>query len=174
MRTIKQIALMLFAALMTTSSFAIGVGDEVPDIALPSTGGADVNLRAAKGSWTVLYFYPKSFTPGCTREACGLRDARADIDALGATVLGVSTDNLETQKEFKAKYELTFDLLADEGGKLSEAFGVLGGATAKRVTFIINPEGRIAEVIDNVSVATHDQDVIRLLKKHMGEGATAD
>lgn len=148
---------------------ALVVGDKAPDLAVPSTGGSDVNISTA-GGWKVVYFYPKSFTPGCTQQACGLRDSYATLSEMGVTVYGVSTDNLEKQAKFKAEYKLPFELLADHDKKLSEGFGVLGlMGFSKRVTFIINPEGAITDIIDSVSVGSHDADVIQLLKTRMGK-----
>ena len=153
----------------SSAAMALVVGDKVPDISVPSTGGADVNVSSAPG-WKVVYFYPKSFTPGCTQQACGLRDSHAKIAELGVTVYGVSTDNLEKQNKFKAEYVLPFDLLADNEKKLSEGFGVLGMmGFSKRVTFIVNPEGVVTDIIDSVSVGSHDADVINLLKERTGK-----
>lgn len=158
----------LGGVLMNHSASAINIGDKVPDLSVPSTSGGLVNLRTDGGAWRVVYFYPKSFTPGCTRQACGLRDSQAGFSELGAVVYGVSTDSLEKQQEFKAKYELPFELLADNDKKLSRAFDALGLAGfAKRMTFIINPEGEVTDIIDSVDVGSHDQDVIARLKERV-------
>jgi len=167
-----KISSLLAAALVTwqlgsSAVLALVVGDKAPDVAVPSTGGSDVNVSTAEG-WKVVYFYPKSFTPGCTQQACGLRDSYATLSEMGVTVFGVSTDNLEKQVKFKSEYKLPFELLADNDKKLSEGFGVLGlMGFSKRVTFIINPEGAITDIIDSVSVGSHDADVIQLLKTRM-------
>lgn len=154
-----------------TTAMALGVGDQVPDISVPSTSGENVNLRERAGTWTVLFFYPKAFTPGCTSQACGMRDANQDYVDLGVTVYGASVDSLKTQQEFKAKHNLPYELLADEKKELSRAFDVLGMVGfSSRKTFIINPEGVITDVIGSVSVGSHDEDVITMLKNRMGAG----
>jgi len=171
MKTIKMIiACFVGSFCLNQTVSALSVGDKVPDLPVPSTSGLNVNLLTDGGSWRVLYFYPKSFTPGCTKQACGLRDSQSAFTELGVVVYGVSTDNLEKQKEFKSKYELPFDLLADSDKKLSKAFDALGlVGFSKRMTFIINPEGEITDVIDSVDVGSHDQDVISRLKAHISK-----
>jgi thioredoxin-dependent peroxiredoxin len=153
--------LVFLAGLLAVNAWGLNVGDPVPDIALPSTDGKAVKLSDFKGSWVVLYFFPKAFTPGCTAESCSLRDGYAEIQKLGAVILGVSLDGEKNQKDFKAKYELPFELLSDREKALSKAFDVLmpGGFLAKRVTFLINPESKIARVLDRVSTATHEAQV---------------
>lgn len=153
-----------------TVASALNVGDRVPEVSVPSTSGAEVNVGAVGGGWKVVYFYPKSFTPGCTTQACSMRDGFAAYQDLGVTVYGVSTDKIEKQQEFKSEYKLPFELLADNEKKLSEAFGVMGMmGFSKRITFIINPEGIVTDIIDSVSVGSHDKDVIALLKTRLGK-----
>lgn len=155
-----------------STAMALGVGDQVPDITVPCTSGDSVNLRARTGSWTVVFFYPKAFTPGCTSQACGMRDANQEYIDMGVTVFGASVDSLKTQREFKAKHNLPYELLADENKELSRAFDVLGMiGFASRKTFIINPEGVITDVIGSVSVGSHDEDVIKILKNRIGAGS---
>jgi len=166
---------MKFAAVVawlsgSVSAMALQAGDKAPDVTVPSTSGLNVNLSTMTGTWKVVYFYPKSFTPGCTKQACGLRDQQSSLKDMGVTVIGVSTDTLKTQQEFKEKYELPFELLADDEKKLSKAFDVLGlMGFSKRVTFIINPEGVITDTIDDVSVESHDADVEKILKSRLGK-----
>ncbi|MBM4155809.1 MAG: peroxiredoxin [Lentisphaerae bacterium] len=139
---------------------AAKVGQPAPDFKAQGTGG-EVTLAGLKGKWVVLYFYPKSFTPGCTKESCSLRDGHEGLTGLNAVVLGASIDDLETQKKFKAEYKLPFDLLADSDKSLARAFDVLAplGLFAARRTFILDPAGAIAHVFDSVSVGTHADDV---------------
>ncbi|MBN1269850.1 MAG: peroxiredoxin, partial [Kiritimatiellae bacterium] len=122
-------------------------------------------LADLKGQWVVLYFYPKSFTPGCTKEACSLRDGYPGIQETGAVILGVSTDSLETQEKFKARYNLPFDLLADPHKVICRAYDALslGGLMAKRTTFIINPDGRIAHIFEKVDADDHETQVRQAL-----------
>lgn len=158
--------LVLILGLVASKSWGLNVGDPVPDISAPSTSGRDVKLTELKGSWVVLYFYPKAFTPGCTAESCSLRDGYAEIQRLGAMILGVSLDNLPTQIDFKAKYRLPFDLLSDSKKEVTKAFNVLGlaGLMAQRKTFVINPEGKIAWIFDKVNTGGHDREVTEVLK----------
>ncbi|MCS7082660.1 MAG: peroxiredoxin [Bacteroidetes bacterium] len=146
------------------------VGDPAPDFEAPATSGKTIRLRDLKGSWVVLYFYPKAFTPGCTAQSCALRDGYAEIQKLGAVILGVSLDDLETQKRFKAEHRLPFELLSDVDKKIAGAYGVLApmGLFAQRKTFIIDPEGRIAYVFDKVDAAKHDQEVRQVLAQLVG------
>lgn len=143
------------------------VGNKAPDFNAPSTTGKNISLEELKGKWVVLYFYPKSFTPGCTAESCSLRDGYKDIQKMNAVVLGVSLDGIETQKKFKEKYKLSFELLADTEKKISKAYDVLGFGSlyAKRKTFIINPEGKIVHIIDKVTTGSHDTQVLEILRK---------
>ena len=146
-------------------------GEKAPDFDLPDQDGDNVKLSDLKGQTVVLYFYPKADTPGCTTQACGIRDHRADYDAVGATVLGVSPDPVKAVKKFHDKQALNFTLLADEDHAVCEAYGVWGeksmyGKTyfgAQRATFIIDGDGVIAHVIPKVSPKTHDDEVLRAL-----------
>jgi len=143
------------------------VGAKAPDFAALATTGTTIKLSDFNGSWVVLYFYPKSFTPGCTAESCSLRDSYTDIQEMDAVILGVSVDDIETQQEFKAKYKLQFDLVSDQDKDISRAFNVLGlaGMYAQRKTFIIDPEGKIAYIFDQVKAKEHDAQVKEILDK---------
>ena len=143
-----------------TTALAAQVGQPAPDFKAQGTGG-EVSLAGLKGKWVVLYFYPKSFTPGCTKESCSLRDGHQDLAGLNAVVLGVSIDDLETQRKFKAEHKLPFELLADTDKAVSKAYDVLApmGLFAVRRTFIIDPKGTVAHVFESVSVTTHADDV---------------
>jgi len=168
MRSFMKLAGILAWITGSSTAMALTVGDLVPDISVPSTSGSPVNLRAETGTWTVVFFYPKAHTPGCTSQACGMRDANKTYADLGVNVYGASVDSLATQQEFKAKNNLPYDLLADEKKELSRAFGVLGLiGFASRQTFIIDPQGIITDVIDSVSVGSHDADVIHILKSRI-------
>ncbi|MGB9596136.1 MAG: peroxiredoxin [Candidatus Poribacteria bacterium] len=157
------------------------IGKPAPDFEALATNGKTIKLSDLKGSWVVLYFYPKSFTPGCTAEACALRDSYDKITDLGVVlpsdegkkqelnvvILGVSTDSIETQNKFKTEYKLPFDLLSDKEKVISKAYNVLGltGITAQRKTFIIDPEGKIVYIFDKVDAGKHDQEVMKALEE---------
>ena len=144
----------------------LAVGSPAPEFAAVGTNDRTNRLADLKGKWVVLYFYPKAFTPGCTSEACSLRDGYADIQKTGATILGVSLDPVARLKEFKQSYELPFDLLSDADKSVSRAYHVLafGRLFAERRTFIINPDGNIAHVFEAVNTRSHDRQVVDVLK----------
>jgi thioredoxin-dependent peroxiredoxin len=146
-------------------------GDAAPDFTLPDQSGNPVTLSELRGTPVVLYFYPKADTPGCTTQACGIRDHRADYERAGARVLGVSPDPVAAIGKFADKYTLDFELLADEDHEVAELYGVWGerklyGKTymgVQRATFVIDPEGRVAKVFPKVSPKTHDDLVLEAL-----------
>lgn len=163
----KLLLLMCLAsALGAISARAAQTGDAAPDFRASSTAGGERSLADFAGKWLVLYFYPKSFTPGCTTEACTLRDSYGDILKTGAQIVGVSADSLETQNKFKEEYALPFDLLADPDGKIVRDYGVArpDSIRAQRVTFLISPDGKIARVLDGVKPAEHDAEVLAALQ----------
>ena len=152
----------------------IEAGQQAPDFTLPDQEGEPVRLSAFRGQPVVLYFYPKADTPGCTTQACGIRDHAADYDEAGVTVLGVSPDPVKAVKRFHDKQGLNFTLLADEDHAVAEVYGVwaeksMYGRTywgATRSTFIIDPEGTVAHVIPKASPKTHDDEVLKALEQH--------
>ncbi|MDF1750615.1 MAG: thioredoxin-dependent thiol peroxidase [Alphaproteobacteria bacterium] len=147
-------------------------GDIAPDFTLPTDGGSSVSLSALKGKPVVLYFYPKDDTPGCTKEACGFRDAQADFSGIGATVIGVSKDSVAKHDKFKAKYELNFPLAADEEGTVCEAYGTWVEKSMygrkymgiDRATFLIDADGKVAKIWRKVKVPGHVEAVQAALK----------
>jgi peroxiredoxin Q/BCP len=149
-------------------------GDLAPDFEGITTDGTRVSLASYRGRKLVLYFYPRDDTPHCTQQACSLRDHTAEIAQRGAVVLGVSTQGERSHQAFTSKYRLDFPLLADTGGSVARAYGVMGGAglvsklkaalgLADRVTFVIDEQGRIAHVIAKPDVARHADEVLALL-----------
>jgi peroxiredoxin Q/BCP len=133
-------------------------GDDAPSFSLPADDGSTVSLADLAGSRAVIYFYPKDDTPGCTKQACALRDAQADFDAIGASVFGVSPDSPESHAKFRDKYALGFRLLADEDHSMAEAYGAWGektnyGKTSMgiiRSAFVIDENGKIVLAKYNV------------------------
>ena len=148
-------------------------GDSAPDFTLPDQDGREVKLSDFRGTPVVVYFYPKADTPGCTTQACGVRDHRADYAQPRATVIGISPDPVKKVKSFHDKYDLDFPLLADEAHEVAEAYGVwaqksMYGKTYfgnERTTFIIDAEGRVAEVLRKVKPADHDRLVLEALRR---------
>src|ERR1700753_2537259 len=147
---------------------SLNPGDPAPDFTLPDQNGDPVTLSAYQGHHVVLYFYPKADTPGCTTQACGVRDHRADYDAADAVVLGVSPDAPKKIAKFVDKYDLGFTLLGDEDHSVAEAYGVwveksMYGKTYmgnERTTFVIDPEGTIKDIMRKVKPAEHDDLVL--------------
>ncbi|MEN0039014.1 MAG: thioredoxin-dependent thiol peroxidase [Cellvibrio sp.] len=149
------------------------IGNLAPAFNLTNQAGVDVALKDYKGKKNVvLYFYPKASTPGCTVQACGIKDSRSDFDALETVVLGVSPDAPAKLQKFVDKYALNFDLLADEDHSIAEKYGVWGLKKFMgrefmgilRTSFIIDKEGRLRHIIDKVNTKTHDQDVLSILR----------
>ena len=148
-------------------------GEPAPDFDAVTTDGKRVSLKDYRGRKLVMYFYPMDDTPGCTKQACSLRDHNAEIVAKGAAVLGVSTQGEESHRKFTKKYNLNFPLLSDTEGKVGRAYGTIGGGLisklksaagmADRVTFVIDEKGTVAHVIDKPDVANHAEEVLALL-----------
>ena len=146
------------------------VGDIAPDFTGLSTDGSPLSLADFRGKKLVIYFYPMDDTPGCTKQACSLRDANAEIVAKGAAILGVSAQGVESHRKFTEKYRLNFPLLADTGQVVAKAYGVAGSGVSgllrgllkanERVTFVIDAAGRISHVIDDPNCADHGQEVL--------------
>ena len=147
-------------------------GQKAPAFTLSADDGSKVRLADLAGSPVVLYFYPKDDTPGCTKEACAFRDLKADLQALGAKVLGVSPDDVASHVQFRDKYQLNFPLLADPNHAVAEAYGAwreknMYGKKSMgivRSTFLIDKEGVIHRVWRSVKVDGHDTAVIEALK----------
>ena len=137
-------------------------GQQLPDVEFVTEGGERLSAGDLEGEKTVLYFYPKDDTPGCTKEACAFRDRMADYEEAGIRVYGVSLDSPESHRRFREKYNLNFPLLTDEGGRAADSLGVLreNGTSANRVTFLLDPDGRISSVYPEVSPETHADEIL--------------
>ena len=141
-----------------------------PDFSLKSSDGATHTLGDFRGKWVVLYFYPKDDTPGCTAEACSMRDARDELTDLGAVVLGVSRDEAASHENFKTKYNLNFALLSDPDAKVMRDYGAWGAGRfgregVLRKTFIIDPAVKVVKVFGRVTPLGHGAKVVAELKK---------
>ncbi|HET6661719.1 MAG TPA: peroxiredoxin [Rubrobacter sp.] len=137
-------------------------GESLPDLELTSESGEHIGRGELTGKKTVLFFYPKDDTPGCTKEACAFRDHMDEYAKAGIQVYGVSLDSPESHRGFREKYSLNFPLLTDEGGRASEVLGVLreDRKRTKRVTFLLDPEGRISKVYPEVTPDTHAEEIL--------------
>ena len=134
----------------------LAAGDRAPDFVAPNQDGTPFRLSSLKGSPVVLYFYPKADTPGCTIESKGFRDVHAEFAAKNVKIVGVSVDDCPAQKAFMQKYSLPFPLIADSAKQVATAYGVLGPrGTARRVTFLIDADGKVVEVVDSSSPEPH-------------------
>jgi peroxiredoxin Q/BCP len=146
-------------------------GDRAPAFTLPDQSGEKVRLSDFKGQTVVLYFYPRADTPGCTTQACGVRDRRADYEQTGARVIGISPDEVEAVDKFAGKYDLDFTLLADADHAVAEKYGTWVEKSmygkkymgVQRATFIVGPGGKIARVFPKVSPKSHDDVVLKAL-----------
>jgi peroxiredoxin Q/BCP len=154
-------------------------GQAAPDFTLPDQDGKELTLSELRGETIVLYFYPRADTPGCTTQACGVRDRGADYEKAGARVIGVSPDTVGAVKKFADKFDLDFTLLADADHAIAEAYGTWVEKSmygkkymgVQRTTFLIDPEGTIAKVFPKVSPKTHDDVVLAALAELASEPA---
>ena len=172
----------LFALSLLLSLFALvaplgaddapALGSAAPGFKLQDQNGDWHDLEDYRGSWLAIYFYPRDDTPGCTKEACNFRDNIYAFKGIGANLVGVSVDDVDSHKEFADKYKLPFTLLADEGGAMAKAYGVLRDwklvKIASRQSFIVNPEGLIVKHYEDVDPETHTQEVLADLEFLMG------
>jgi peroxiredoxin Q/BCP len=143
---------------------ALKVGDPAPDFSAPSTSGETVQLqKVLKKAPIVLYFYPKDDTPGCTKEACNFRDGFAAFRKLKATIYGISYDSIKSHMAFKKKYHLPFELLSDADKKIAKAYGADNFFFARRMTFVIDAQGKIAYINPSVNPATHSEEMEKVL-----------
>lgn len=149
-------------------STAVSVGKKAPPFSLPDQNGQTHTLKDYLGKWVLLYFYPKDDTPGCTTEACSIRDNFAEFNKSNIVALGVSADSVPSHQKFMTKYKLPFDLLADEDKKVIQLYGVWGekkfiGKTymgIRRTSFLIDPEQNIAKIYEGVKPAEHVAEVL--------------
>lgn len=150
----------------------LGAGQLAPDFTLPDQTGKEHKFSDYKGRWVLLYFYPKDDTPGCTKEACAIRDTYAGFKKVKAVVLGVSTDSVTSHAKFAKKFNLPFTLLADEEKKVTNAYGVWGKKKfmgreymgTRRTSFLIDPAGIIAKVYVEVKPEMHAEEVLKDLE----------
>ena len=155
----------------TTLCHVIGEGDKAPDFTLHNDQGEEVTLSSLRGKPVVIYFYPKDDTPGCTTQACGIRDAYGEFERAGAIVLGISPDDESSHVKFRKKYDLPFNLLADTDHAVAEQYGTWGEKSylgkkyfgVSRSTFVIAADGTVKKVFPKVKPAEHADDVLAAL-----------
>ena len=167
----------LFLTLLISASSLAGqapaIGEPAPGFNLQDQNGEWHDLDDYRGTWLAVYFYPRDDTPGCTTEACNFRDNIYAFKAIGAEVVGISVDDVESHKEFSDKYKLPFTLLADPGKETSKAYGVLKNYVAVRIasrqSFLVNPDGVLVKHYEEVDPDTHTEEVLADLKALMAE-----
>jgi len=146
----------------------VKAGDQAPDFEGPTSDGSRLGLKDFAGKKNVvLYFYPKDDTPGCTREACSFRDNLQSIRGMGAEIVGVSLDSIQSHDRFAKKYTLPFPLISDKDKRIATAYGVLKdlGLSTNRVTFIIDKNGKVAKIFPKVDISKHTEEVAAALKE---------
>jgi peroxiredoxin Q/BCP len=162
-------AVALLVSQMARAGEVPKVGEAAPDFKLSDQDGKAHELKEFSGKWLVLYFYPKDDTPGCTQEACAFRDDLHKLTALGAQVVGISVDDGESHAEFARKYHLPFPLLADKSTEVAVRYGALMNLGlikyARRYTFLIDPQGKVAKVYLKVETSKHSTEIIEDLTK---------
>ena len=166
--TLLASGLLLFRSLSMAGHLP-QAGQAAPDFSLQDQSGKTHRLSDYAGKWLGLYFYPKDDTPGCTKEACSFRDDLFQLEKLGAKVVGVSVDDTDSHAKFAAKYNLPFPLLADKDAKTAESYGALNNLLvikiARRYTFLIDPQGKIAKNYLSVDTSRHSLEIIEDLKR---------
>jgi peroxiredoxin Q/BCP len=173
----KTLLTLMLAIVLTAAGTTLQAGDppavgsEAPHFKLQDQNGDWHDLNDYRGSWLAVYFYPKDDTPGCTTEACNFRDNIYAFKAIGASVVGISIDTVESHSDFAEKYKLPFVLLADDSGSTAEAYGVIRDwkliKVAARQSFLVNPQGVIVKHYEDVDPDTHTQEVLADLEKFM-------
>ncbi|GAB4187401.1 MAG: thioredoxin-dependent thiol peroxidase [Wenzhouxiangellaceae bacterium] len=166
----------MLAAITVQAAETPQVGDPAPDFRLQDQYGEWHQLEDYRGQWLALYFYPKDDTPGCTTEACNFRDNIYAFKKIGAEVVGVSVDDVESHKEFSDKYKIPFTILADADKTMAKEYGVLRNYAvmkiASRQSFLIDPQGHIAKHYEDVDPDTHTQQVLDDLESMMAAAET--
>ncbi|MCC6810792.1 MAG: peroxiredoxin [Deltaproteobacteria bacterium] len=169
-----SIAIIAVAACNASASPPPQVGTKAPPIVGQTHDGQAFDLAAKKGQWTVLYFYPKDGTPGCTKQACAFRDATKQLTDLGVAIYGISRDSKERHQKFAAEHRLPFLLIADPDGTITNAWGVSGAfRMSKRWTFVIDPELVVRDVQKDVDPALNAEQVAAAVKRFLAAPAAS-
>lgn len=173
---VRHVGVIIIGAIFISQAVAeeseMQIGMPAPAFTLTDQNAVQRSLADYRGHWLVLYFYPKDDTPGCTTEACHFRDDYLQIKKLGADILGVSIDSEKSHAAFATKYSLPFPLLADKDGAVAKQYGALWGVWllrfARRHSFLINPDGKIARIYRNVDPEKHSAELIAAIKELSG------
>jgi peroxiredoxin Q/BCP len=172
LRVLIGISMITFT-LVACAGEPVQVGSNAPGFNLQDQNGEWHDLGDFNGRWLAVYFYPKDDTPGCTTEACNFRDNIYAFKGIGAEVVGISVDDVDSHKEFSTKYKLPFTILADVNGEVSDSYGVLIDykltQIASRQSFLVNPEGKIVKHYEDVDPDTHTEEVLTDLKEMMAK-----
>jgi thioredoxin-dependent peroxiredoxin len=161
MKLLSLLTLFVFSS--AGASAALQKGDSAPDFTLPDAEGKNHTLSNYRGNIVVLYFYPKNNTPGCTKQGCSIRDGYAELRERGVTVLGISYDSPESHRKFAEKHSFPFTLLSDSSKKVAKSYDAAGTVFAKRITYIIDPDGKILEIITKVDTSGHAEQILSFL-----------
>lgn len=143
------------------------VGDQAPDFTLKSDDGATVSLKDFRGKVVVLYFYPKDFTAGCTKEACAFRDEFSEFKKRDIAIIGISYDKPEEHAKFKMSYNLPYVLVSDKDKEVSKIYGAEGLVVAKRITYVIDRDGKIMAIYPKVDVNSHSKEILEFINSRM-------
>ncbi len=166
---LTSIVFIVYKKISKTKNFMLIVGEKSPDFSLLNQDKKIIKLSDYKGKNVMVYFYPKDETPGCTKEACGLRDESGEFKDNGIEILGISYDAPESHKKFQENHKLPFNLLSDSNHEVSKKYGAYQGLMknlfAKRMTFLINKDGKIIYIFENVDPLNHAKDVLQKFKK---------
>ena len=165
---VVSVCWLLIMAMTQTQAAGLETGQNAPEFVLPDQSGTEHRLSDYRDYWVVLYFYPKDDTPGCTKEACNFRDDIMELREMNVQLFGVSLDDWQSHQKFSEKYKLPFHLLSDADGEVTKEYGALFHLGplryAKRQTFVIDPQGKIAKIYKKVKPAIHSDEVIADLK----------
>lgn len=150
----------LLVGFLWGKSMPVSIGDTAPDFSLPDENGQIHALSQYRGQKVVVYFYPKDDTPGCTKEACGIRDEFSSFKDNQIVVFGVSYDNASSHRKFKKKFDIPFHLLSDEDKSVSRLYGADGMFFPSRKTYLIDEDGKLLKIYDKVNVLNHAEDIL--------------
>ncbi len=156
----------IITGFLWSGSIPLNIGDQAPDFSLPDENGQIQTLSQYSGQNVVVYFYPKDDTPGCTKEACGIRDLFSQFTDNKIVVLGVNYDNAASHRKFKDKHNLPFPLLSDGDKSVSKQYGADGMFFPSRKTYLVDKDGTLIKIFENVNVLTHAEEILRYFESN--------